>query len=219
MTEINCPNCGHHIETKAKLSGRRRQLPSYVASDIPGEVVENLRILRQLELDDPIVVGHTARLNFYLLNLKAAGHTLQSLGVVLGVSRERIRQRVAKAYPVDDTPCVPMPPAPEPPVLGPPAPKHPITTTAENRELLALRESATQVRGWTPADSPLRSASERLSALLNEYWQRGVPMAYLARVIGVSPRAVYLRLSQHGYRTLPPSQRHYQGGPGKKGTA
>jgi len=63
-------------------------------------------------------------------------------------------------------------------------------------DLIELSQSARRVRGWTPADSPDRLAARRFERELQMYVSRGVPVARLARVCGLTTRAIAARLER-----------------------
>jgi hypothetical protein len=83
--------------------------------------------------------------------------------------------------------------------------------------LIVLKDQAAKVNGATPAlaevdgkkvKHPLRQASEDYTALLDDLiTKRGYTPYYLARVLGVTHRAITSRLERHGYRTPVPSVR------------
>lgn len=112
------------------------------------------------------------RLNSTLALAHRAGHTLDALGVVVGVTRECIRQRIA---------------AGDPPVI-----QEPFKVSAEVvAELLALRAGA---EGRNPAK---REATARYRAFLADLRRQGAGVSYLASLLDVTHGAVQQQLRLH----------------------
>ena len=191
MSVYKCPNCAHELQGPTTRRGA-----------VPAEVAHNLRALRP----------DRVRLNWYLATLRTVGgYTLESLAAPLGLTRERVRQRIAVATPVDGVPHVEPPPPPE--VIEPVPPPPPIITDDVAKELIELHEVATRLRGSVPADHPYRVAAEALARKFNELHAAGATYREIGEAVGVSAGGVRSRLQHYGYRVLPPSQRRKGGRP------
>lgn len=174
---------------------------------LPQDVIDHLVCFRAAALEDPAA---SQRLNYYLHQLHAAGWTLESLGTALGVTRERVRQRIGKAGRVEhDAPVISPPPPPPPPDLpAAPPPRLRKVPDETARELRRLQAQAVRYRGHTAADSPVAQAARELSALMHRLvTNEKHTVSAVARAAGVTPSAVRLRLSKWGYRHCPPSCR------------
>lgn len=152
-------------------------------------------------------------MNDLLAAAVAAGWTLMALGDVLGVSRETIRQRVARGD-ASRCPAGRVPDPPRWPVYPPPPPRVEVPE-ADAVRLRALHAQSRMVNGSTPVDHPGRAASVELAALLAVLWDGGggYSLNAMARAYGVTHAAVALRLSRFGYRAPVPSQTPYLGRP------
>lgn len=185
---------------------------------MPIEVVKELHRLRENDLAQSHRLGHRedvdqhrARLDWYMWQLHEAGFSLRSLGAAVGLTRQRIQQRLARAGPVDSTQALPdLPPPPEPPPAAVPT-SRPAIPVETGRQLETLQELAKKLRGGMGPQHPSRVASEELSALLAELSDQGFWYRELATALGVTRQAVRSRLARHGYKTLPPSQKSFRG--------
>ena len=146
------------------------------------------------------------RLNTVLALAHHSGWTLRALGDATGITREGIYRRTTNAYhyPPDQLPDIPEPPQPVVHWKQPPPPKPAIPDGVADR-LRELQQLATGVNGYTPLNSPARQASVELAALIHDLAGQGIPKTRIAEIIGVTPSAVSVRLSRHGYRPRPPS--------------
>ena len=178
---------------------------------------------RLLELWDPIKGGRSwsrrsmpdehDELDAYLYALThKGGWTLQSISDVIGITRERVRQRVERAkecnFAIDyvDVPIY-VKPVPVKEYVRP----RPKLNSSQVRKLRNLHSMAKNLRGKC-GDTSERRASEALSAYLNELiYENGYWTADVARAMGVKVITVRARLSRFGYRPLAPSQKPYQG--------
>lgn len=161
---------------------------------LPPVFAELLRIMH---------AGEDPRLDAVMELAYANGWTLTAMASALGVTRERIRQRVARATGFVDIP-VPLPPRHQTP---PPPPDRRLRLKPELAE--QLREMcavASTVNGGMDVDDPARRVSERFSAQLAAYVEQGVSIYHLAQVLGVTFGAIRSRLVRHGYLPPAPSQ-------------
>lgn len=177
---------------------------------LPQEVVDNLARIR----DEAIAQGPKSlpyqQLNYYLHQLHGAGWTLESLGAALRVTRERVRQRIAKAVRVPlDVPVIGPPPPPEHLPAAPlPAPTRPEIPEQEVAELLRLHTIAVRYRGHMLSTSAPAVAGRDLADLMNKLvTEDGITPNTIAKAMGLTRNSVTLRLGRYGYRDLPPSQR------------
>ena len=156
------------------------------------------------------------RQNTWMAAAYRHGYTLQAMGNVLMLTRERIRRLVLEAVDGLDVPPVAGVPDDLP---TPTVPPHwaryprPTLTADEVNELLELQRHATGLRGNMRPEHPARVASERLTALLLHLAdERGFTYGELAAVLGVDKNTVRARLKRHGHRGgSAPSQKLYQG--------
>jgi len=152
-----------------------------------------------------------ALLNATLAEANRKGWTSTSLAEPLGVTRERVRQRVTATgtnpLPVDDLPDIPDPPRFAEP---PPGPVQPDITDGMAAWLRHMSDTARTVNGITPLDDPARGVSEAYTAVLADLYDRGVPARRLADAVGVTKGAIVFRLRRHGYRHSAPSQPVYR---------
>lgn len=167
----------------------------------------------------------------------ASGFTLQELGDIVGVTRERIRQRISKPVPVAFMKNYPPPKRVQrretqarksrkkrKRILGLRMSSTALQVPASTlNELSRLRDLTTTVRGWTPLDDPARLAIKPFGELLwktvNDY---EVPVSQLEKLMGVSTGTLRAWLRSHGYIKQAPSQRSYRGievAKGPRGTA
>lgn len=155
-----------------------------------------------------------------------SGFTLQELGDMIGVTREYIRQRIAR--PIEPSMMRSYEPhervvrkvqerrkyvASTKRILGlrlsSPALQVPVETL---NELARLRELTTEVRGWTPLDSPARQAIKPFGDLLHKtIADYEIPQTHLERMFGLSQATLRSWLRNHGYEKQVPSQKSYQG--------
>lgn len=78
----------------------------------------------------------------------------------------------------------------------------------DTRRLRAMRRIASRVNGSMAADHPSRGVTEQLSREINELVTREhnpIPISHVAKMLGISPRAVTSRLERHHFRPPPPS--------------
>lgn len=149
------------------------------------------------------------RLDAFMAALRGAGWTLAAIGEPIGITRERVRQRVARIQAEEWPTDVEIP---EVPTYTRPTPKvqvrkvWPSLDSVEAEEMRTLRALATKCRGVHGPDHPYRQASERLSEMVAEAKLRGVRNRELAEAMGVTVGAVVMRLKTHGYFRTPPSQ-------------
>jgi transcriptional regulator with XRE-family HTH domain len=140
--------------------------------------------------------------NAYIKALRVRGWTLDSIGKVSGVSRERIRQihegvptaealRVASAgFPVPEPPMYPEP------IRNPHAKIEPSEETLSR--LLELQPLAQQVRSH---GSKYRQEAEEYTWLINyAHTVEGVTLYRLAKRLGVTHGALRFRLARYGYK-------------------
>lgn len=156
-------------------------------------------------------------LNAWLHKAHGVGYTLESMAEVIGVTRERVRQLIAKAGPADGVPpVVGVPAEPEDlpwPTIVPAWRRWPRPTLseAEHEELRELYRLARRFRGQCGPNDPRRIASEQFSARLSDLVdQRGFTLDEAGELFGLTKSAVRRRLAAYGYRTLPPSVTPYR---------
>jgi lambda repressor-like predicted transcriptional regulator len=133
----------------------------------------------------------------YMENLRRVGWTLESIGQVNNLSRERVRQIVSSTpqltteHPIPD---VPLMPTRAKAVYTEPAPE----TLAR---LLELQPLAQKVRSNSP---DFRKESEEYSALIfHAHKTEGVSLYRLAKRLGVTHGALRFRLARYGYMPSP----------------
>lgn len=135
----------------------------------------------------------------YMIALREAEWTLQSISEAAGITRERVRQIVEKGSDADASGF----PLPEPPRHEKPAPRVYVEPDpVKLARLLELKPLAEKVR----ANSPLnREEAEEYSALIAEvHLTDKVSLYRLAKRLGVSHSALRFRLARYGYK-LPKS--------------
>lgn len=176
-----------------------KELPHRSHQTLPPEVVAQMTELHEVEARLPPRQNAEARdcLDRYMAALKGAGWTLEAIGRGLNMTRERARQRIARAS--SPTTTHPVPAAPARPRKPKPALKFCDPDPAAVAELLALKSDAMSVRGWTPLDCPTRDASRRYSELLAEQIIAGTTAPRLAKALGVSTCGITFRIARHGY--------------------
>lgn len=78
-------------------------------------------------------------------------------------------------------------------------------------DLAATHALASQVRGFSPLDSPERRAADALGVLLNEIMDSYDVSAYALSVkLGLNPATFDFWLKRHGFRKNAPSQKNYR---------
>lgn len=148
-------------------------------------------------VDTAVAVIHAAR---------DAGWTLQEIGDVLGVTREFVRQLYVRES--SDT-VVGFP-------VKPPRPKRPhnppryvrwrqLVSNTELSALIDLRDKAKRVRSNRNPEAV--AAAEELYRRVAEFARAGVPVTWLSRQMGLSPRTLSFGLVRYGYAPPPPSLR------------
>lgn len=133
--------------------------------------------------------------------LRQHGWTLDSIGAALDSPRSTVRSwELHPSFSPSTHPSAPSPPPPRP--SPPPHTPHAIRALAPDvppddaSRIATLAPLARRVRGGTPPSSPYRLAREELNTLLvHHHHERAVPVARLARIAGVSYRAMKVRLS------------------------
>lgn len=133
-----------------------------------------------------------------LREARAAGWTYSSLGLALGLTRERVRRIIMATSATSSSSVrrecsgsdrlVPAPVA---------VPSLDDQTIAELRELYA---AARHTSGKMRPDHPARRASGRLTLRLAELAATGVSYAELGRALGVTRAAIQNRMRRHGCR-------------------
>lgn len=142
-------------------------------------------------------ITSTLERDVYMENLRRLGWTLESIGHVNNLSRERIRQ-IVKATPQLTTDH----PLPTPPAM-PTRVKtiYPEPTQATLARLLELQPLAQKVRSNSP---DFRKESEEYSALIfKAHKEEGVSLYRLAKRLGVTHGALRFRLARYGYMPSP----------------
>lgn len=114
--------------------------------------------------------GHP-KLNSTLAYAHEAGYTLEALGSMLSLSRERIRQRV---------------------VAGDPAPRTPFRASTE--EIASLCQLRSEAEGRNPSK---RRGTAQYRAFLADLRERGASLSYLGLLLGVTDKAVAQQLKRH----------------------
>lgn len=161
---------------------------------LPSAAAHRLRGLYAAVSLDP------APFDSYALALRDAGWTLQAIAEPLGITRERIRQRLPRAARDYDLF------APKAPSLKPWRKPKPSLGPAELRRIAELHPLATQCRGTHGEGHPYRVASVELSELLANAQLRGVSRKEMASAMGLTVDAITQRLKIHGYHKVAPSQ-------------
>lgn len=167
---------------------------------LPEETQAELR--RLAGMDDPVL------LNTYLAEIADAGWGYQPSATALGLHRQSIRQRAARAV-SGSLSAVQLLAVPTPPKRKKPVPA--TITEPEANRLRRLNGQAKKLRPEHAATDPRRLASEELSAFIDELTQRGVQYKQVAAVLGIKPMTVRARLKRHGYRKTNPALEPYRG--------
>ena len=157
---------------------------------LPEEVVEATKTL----------AGNNAARNSYARALRNQGWSLQSIGDVFDVSRERVRQICSEADDATSASLVSSLPLPTPPLKPVKERKVYAEPSAESlARLKELQPFAQQVRSHSPR---YRKEAEEYSALIYKvYKEEGVSLFRLARYLGVTHGSLRFRLSRYGYIT------------------
>lgn len=135
----------------------------------------------------------------YMVALRGAHWTLQSISEAAGVTRERVRQIVERGSDADASAF----PLPEPPQRVQRTPRVYVEPDAEKlARLRELKPLAEKVRANSPQ---YREEAEEYSALIAEvHLTDGVSLYRLAKRLDVSHSALRFRLARYGYK-LPKS--------------
>jgi transcriptional regulator with XRE-family HTH domain len=136
----------------------------------------------------------------YIKALRERGWTLDSIGIAVGVTRERIRQ-IAAAVPMSEAIRVAANgyPIPEPPrVEEKSSPQYVEPSEETLKRLLELQPYAQQVRSYGKA---YRKEAEEYTWLVNyAHTVEGVTLYRLAKRLGVTHGALRFRLARYGYK-------------------
>lgn len=186
------------------IGGRRLQ------PRLPASAVAALRALADEARRD---AQANYRLNGFIKLLNLTGWTNTAIAEAIGVSRERIRQRLHEGAEMRGLPEAPPVPTPPTPMPAPPVRKRLMVKPEIAGRLVELSDSARTVNGSTRPDDPRRADSVELTAMLASLVAQGVTTTHLADVLGVTHFAIRSRLARHGYRQGPPSiaDVHYKG--------
>lgn len=142
-----------------------------------------------------------ATLFAHLAALRDGGWTMECMADVVGVSRERVRQLIQKAGPIEQAkarsaaagfvvPELPAIPERERPVRLSPIPEN-------LHRLRELQPLAQQVRANSPR---YREEAEEYTRLIYFEHGRGVSIYHLAQLLGVTHGALRYRLVRYGYK-------------------
>jgi hypothetical protein len=155
---------------------------------LPEEVVQSFASL----------AGNVPARNAYVRALRAQGWSLQSIGDIFSVSRERIRQICSEEPSLSNSGSISGLPLPTPPLKPVREKKVYPEPSAESLERLKeLQPLAQQVRSHSPR---FRKEAEEYSALIFKvYKEEGVSLFRLARHLGVTHGSLRFRLSRYGY--------------------
>ncbi len=142
--------------------------------------------------------------NNYIHELTNAGWTKASIGRACNLSRESIRQIVAKTTHTVQTNFY----VPEPPIHPYPTKvTYTLPPTEMLERMLELQPYAQKVRSSSPR---YRAEAEEYSYLLNEAIEKhGVTVYRLAILLGITPSAIQFRLVRYGYRNSSGTSRSY----------
>ena len=155
---------------------------------LPEEVVEAFKSLS----------GNAPARNAYVRALRNQGWSLQSIGDVFSVSRERIRQICTESDVTSDSTLTAGLPLPLPPLKPVKEKKVYAEPSAESlQRLMELQPFAQQVRSHSPR---YRKEAEEYCALIYKvYKEENVSLFRLARYLGVTHGALRFRLARYGY--------------------
>ncbi|MFE0530400.1 sigma factor-like helix-turn-helix DNA-binding protein [Micromonospora sp. SD19] len=180
----------------------------YAGSATLRNVVPNVDAHQLIELQLRVADAPRDRVAGQALNLLCAqlykrGYTLQAIAEVLDVSREMVRQRVARVPAMTVAGIEPEVSrvAPKP---GREKVERPRLTEEELGRLKELQPLAAMRRGHSAPDSTIGQAADEYSLILLEARDRGVADATMAKQLGLTPGAIRLRL-QRITGHLPPS--------------
>jgi transcriptional regulator with XRE-family HTH domain len=140
--------------------------------------------------------------NAYMKALRERGWTLDSIGAVSGVTRERVRQ-ITAGIPMSEALRVAIEgyPIPEPPMYEektPASDKYVEPSPETLTRLLELQPFAQQVRSY---GTQYRQEAEEYTWLLNyAHTVEGVTLYRLAKRLGVTHGALRFRLVRYGYK-------------------
>ena len=141
--------------------------------------------------------------NAYIKALRERGWTLESVGVVSGITRERVRQ-IESGIPMAEALRIAIEgyPIPEPPKYEeklPASEKKYIEPSPETlSRLLELQPYAQQVRSY---GTKYRKEAEEYTWLINHaHTVEGVTLYRLAKRLGVTHGALRFRLVRYGYK-------------------
>jgi len=140
--------------------------------------------------------------NAYIKALRERGWTLESVGVVSGMSRERVRQ-IESGIPMTEALRIAIDgyPIPEPPKYEekvPASEKYVEPTPETLSRLLELQPLAQQVRSY---GMQYRKEAEEYTWLINHaHTVEGVTLYRLAKRLGVTHGALRFRLVRYGYK-------------------
>jgi hypothetical protein len=131
----------------------------------------------------------------YMVALRDAEWTLQSISEAANITRERVRQIVEKGSDADASAY----PLPEPPVHEVKAPREYVEPDAEKlARLKVLKPFAERVRANSPE---YREEAEEYSKLIADvHLNDGVSLYRLAKRLEVSHSALRFRLARYGYK-------------------
>lgn len=161
---------------------------------------KRLLTLPQEVRDKFLVVREVDERNQYIVNLRKAGWTLESIAKVTGMTRERIRQIQEQSVVeigLDDSFIVPTPP------FYPEKPKRQFVEPSPETlaRLLELQPLAKQVRSNAMR---YRVEAEEYTRLLNHaHAVEGVTLYRLGKRLGVTHSAIRFRLARYGYKPSP----------------
>lgn len=157
---------------------------------LPNEVVDAVKTL----------TGNAPARNAYISALRNKGWSLQSIGDVFNVSRERIRQISSNPSSLSGASLVETLPLPNPPLKPIKQKKVYAEPTEESlARLKELQPFAQQVRSHSPR---YRKEAEEYSALVYKvYKEEGVSLFRLARYLGITHGSLRFRLARYGYIT------------------
>lgn len=138
------------------------------------------------------------------------GWTFTSIANVIGVTREAVRQRANRGDTrwvdkdvLNDLPIPPLKPVPEPHYREP----RPSLSDETAAYLKEMQRRTAPLNGGYPADHPIREEAKRMMAVVQREIDRGVSAYSISRTLGVTPAAIYSRLTRYGLRGKPyPSQ-------------
>lgn len=155
---------------------------------LPEEVVEANKSL----------AGNVIARNAYARALRNQGWSLQSIGDVFGVSRERVRQICSSPdVGAEQVAHLPLPTPPLKPIKEKKV--YPEPSAEALARLKELQPLAQQVRSHSPR---YRKEAEEYSALVYKvYKDENVSLFRLARYLGVTHGSLRFRLARYGYLT------------------